>query len=281
MFSAPEERARQVLWRALAVFREDLKAVFDRDPAAKNALEVILAQPGLHAVWLHRIAHGLHRAGLPVVPRLVSHFNRFFTGIEIHPGARIGKRFFIDHGMGVVIGETAEIGDDCVLYQGVSLAIVHTHDIPSLRGAKRHPTLLNDVTVGAGAKILGAITIGNGANIGAGSVVTRDVPAHATVVGANRIVAERDPETGQQRKVTDRQGLAGQMSLPDPELELIRALHARVRELEARLHALETRPGAVRDIRLEGVGAVAGTPVPADPARAFEERVRAMEGWKD
>ena len=273
-----------MLWRALAVFREDLRAVFDRDPAAKNAVEVVLAQPGLHAVWLHRVAHALHQAGLPVVPRLISHLNRFITGIEIHPGARIGRRFFIDHGMGVVIGETAEIGDDCVLYQGVSLAIVHTHDIPSLRGAKRHPTLLNEVTVGAGAKILGAITIGEGANIGAGSIVTRDVPAHATVVGANRIVAELDPETGQLRKVSDRQG---QMSLPDPELELIRALHARVRELEARLHALETRPGPVRDIRLEGTGggAAAGgavpVPQPADPARVFEERVRAMEGWKD
>ena len=256
--------------------------MFDRDPAAKNVLEVVLAQPGLHAVWLHRIAYALHVARVPLLPRLVSHFNRFITGIEIHPGARIGRRFFIDHGMGVVIGETAEIGDDCVLYQGVSLAIVHTHDIPSLRGAKRHPTLMNDVTVGAGAKILGAITIGESANIGAGSIVTRDVPAHATVVGANRIVAERDPETGQLRKVSDRQG---QMSLPDPELELIRALHARVRELEARLHALETRPGAVRDIRLEGAGAgpAAGgpVPVPTDSARAFEERVRAMEGWKD
>jgi serine O-acetyltransferase len=271
-----------VLWRALAVLREDMKAVFDRDPAAKNALEVVLAQPGLHAVWLHRIAHALLKAGVPVLPRLVSHFNRFITGIEIHPGARIGRRLFIDHGMGVVIGETAEIGDDCVLYPGVSRAIVHTHDIPSLRGAKRHPTLLNDVTVGAGAKILGAITIGDGAIVGAGSVVTRDIPAHATVVGTNRIVAERDPETGQLRKVTDRQG---QMSLPDPELELIRALHARVRELEARLHALETRPGAIRDIRLEGAGAGAAAggpvPVPVDPARAFEERVRAMEGWKD
>lgn len=269
-----------MLWRALAVFREDVRAVFDRDPAAKNLLEVLLAQPGLHAVWLHRVAYALHRTGVPVLPRLVSHLNRFLTGIEIHPGARIGSRLFIDHGMGVVIGETAEIGDDCLLYQGVSLAIVHTHDVPSLRGAKRHPTLLNNVTVGAGAKILGAITIGDGVIIGAGSIVTRDIPAHATVVGANRIVAERDPETGELRKVSDRQG---QMSLPDPELELIRALHARVRELEARLHALETRPGAVRDIRLEGTAA--GQPaigvVPSDPARAFEERVRAMEGWKD
>ena len=270
-----------MLWRALTVLREDLQAVFDRDPAAKNTLEVVLAYPGLHAIWLHRLAHLLYGAGLPVIPRVLSHVNRFLTGIEIHPGAKIGRRFMIDHGMGVVIGETAEIGDDCLLYQGVSLAIVHTQDVPSLRGKKRHPTLGNNVTVSAGAKILGAITIGDGANIGAGSVVTRDVPPHATVVGVNRIVAELDPETGEKRRVSDRQG---QMSLPDPELELIRALHARVRELEARLHALETRPGAIRDIRLEGAGAgAAGTPVPvpADPARAFEERVRAMEGWKD
>jgi serine O-acetyltransferase len=266
-----------LLSRALRILREDLQAVFDRDPAAKNVVEVLLAYPGLHAIWLHRIAHALHRADLPVVPRLISHFNRFLTGIEIHPGARIGRRFFIDHGMGVVIGETAEIGDDCLLYQGVSLAIVHTQDIPRLRGAKRHPTLMNNVTVGAGAKILGAITIGDCAYVGAGAVVSRDIPPHTTVVGANRIVAERDPETGELRRVPEPQV---RMSLPDPELELIRALHARVRELEARLNALETRPGAVRDIRLEGRGEPVTVPAP-DPARAFEERVRAMEGWKD
>ena len=276
-----------MLRRALGVFREDLHAVFERDPAAKNVVEVVLAYPGLHAIWLHRVAHALHRQGVPVLPRLLSHFNRFVTGIEIHPGARIGRRFMIDHGMGVVIGETAEIGDDCMLYQGVSLAIVHTHDVPSLRGAKRHPTLLNSVTVGAGAKILGAITVGEGAYIGAGSVVMRDVPAHTTVVGVpGRVVAERDPETGERRRVVTEQ--RGQVSLPDPELELIRALHSRVRELEERLNALEARPGTARDIRLEREAAwgAAGTPVPAgaggaSPARAFEEQVRAMEGWKD
>jgi len=266
-----------LLSHALRVFREDLQAVFERDPAAKNVVEVVLAYPGLHAIWLHRIAHALLRAGVPIIPRLISHLNRFLTGIEIHPGATIGRRLFIDHGMGVVIGETAEIGDDCMLYQGVSLAIVHTHDVPRLRGTKRHPTLGNCVTVGAGAKLLGAITIGEGVIVGAGSIVTRDVPPHTTVVGTNRIVAERDPETGELRRVPDQQV---RMSLPDPELELIRALHTRVRELEARLNALETRPGAVRDIRLEGRGEPVTVP-PPDPARAFEERVRAMEGWKD
>jgi serine O-acetyltransferase len=223
------------------VLATDVQAAFDGDPAAKSTDETIFCYPGLLAITVQRLAHELHNLGVPLLPRIMTEYAHSLTGIDIHPAAKLGASFFIDHGTGVVIGETAEIGDDCVLYQGVSLAIVHTHDIPSLRGAKRHPTLLNDVTVGAGAKILGAITIGDGAIVGAGSVVTRDIPAHATVVGANRIVAERDPETGQLRKVTDRQG---QMSLPDPELELIRALHARVRELEARLHALETRPGS-------------------------------------
>jgi serine O-acetyltransferase len=229
--------------RVLRVLREDLEAVFDRDPAAKNVIEVVLTQPGLHAIWLHRIAHALLQGGVPVLPRLVSHFNRFVTGIEIHPGATIGRMCFIDHGMGVVIGETAEIGDHVTLYQGVTLGISHTRDVRSLRGKKRHPTLEDNVTVTVGAKILGAITIGHGAIVGAGSVVVRDVPPHTTVVGVpGRVVVERDPQTGTERRVD---GPAPRtVDLPDPELELIRGLHERVVELEGRLASLEERPTA-------------------------------------
>lgn len=224
--------------RALSRLREDLQAVYDRDPAAHNVVEVILAYPGLHAIWIHRVAHSLYRRGVPVVPRLISHLGRFLTGIEIHPGAKIGRKFFIDHGMGVVIGETAEIGDNVTLYQGVTLGISHTRNVQSLRGAKRHPTLRDHVTVSVGSQILGAITVGEGATVGAGSVVVKDVPPHTTVVGVpGRVVVERDPATGTVRRVDERPPRT--IDLPDPELELIRALHRRVQELEARLASLE------------------------------------------
>jgi serine O-acetyltransferase len=199
----------------------------------------VLAYPGLHAIWLHRLAHRLHRAGVPVVPRLISHVARFATGIEIHPGARVGRKCFIDHGMGVVIGETAEIGDNVTLYQGVTLGITHNRDVRRLRGKKRHPTLEDGVTVGVGAKLLGAITIGEGAIIGAGSVVNRDVPAHTTVVGVpGRVVVERDPATGAERRVDAPPPRT--VDLPDPVLEVIRCLHQKVLELEERLERAES-----------------------------------------
>jgi serine O-acetyltransferase len=158
----------------LSDMRGDVQAIFDRDPAAVNTLEVLLAYPGLHAIWLHRIAHALEVRRVPVLPRLISHFNRFVTGIEIHPGAVIGKRFFIDHGMGVVIGETAEVGDDVLLYQGVTLGGT------GKRRGKRHPTLGSHVIVGVGAMVLGAITIGDHVRIGGGSVVIKDVPSYSS-----------------------------------------------------------------------------------------------------
>jgi serine O-acetyltransferase len=227
---------------ALRVLRSDLEAVFERDPAARSVVEVILTYPGLHAIWLHRIAHRLKEMGVPLVPRLISSFNRFVTGIEIHPGAKIGRSFFIDHGMGVVIGETAEIGDHVTLYQGVTLGISHTRDVRSLRGKKRHPTLEDRVTVTVGAKILGAITVGEGAIVGAGSVVVRDVPPHTTVVGVpGRVVIERDPLTGTERRIPDQQP-PRTMDLPDPEQDQFRALQQRILELESRLGALEQRP---------------------------------------
>ncbi|MDQ3700700.1 MAG: serine O-acetyltransferase [Chloroflexota bacterium] len=222
----------------LQTLRDDLLAVFDRDPAARNIVEVVLAYPGLHAIWLHRLAHRMHGAGIPIFPRLLSHFNRWITGIEIHPGATIGRGFFIDHGMGVVIGETAEIGDNVTLYQGVTLGIYHAQAARRLRGTKRHPTLGDGVIAGVGAKILGAITIGRGAIIAPGAVVTRDVPAYATAMGIPaRIVTVRDPETGEKRRVDVAQPRLA--DLPDPLLELIRCMQEKIAELESRLTGVE------------------------------------------
>lgn len=158
-------------------FKEDIMTIFQRDPAARSWLEVVSCYPGLHALWFHRAAHALYKARLFLLARLISHFARFLTGIEIHPGASIGRRFFIDHGMGVVIGETAEIGDDVLIYKGVVLGGT------SLEKKKRHPTLGNNVVVGSNAIVLGAINLGNNSRIGAGSVVIHDVPAGATAVG--------------------------------------------------------------------------------------------------
>lgn len=198
--------------------RNDIKAVFDNDPAAVSLIEVLLAYPGFHARQLHRIAHTLYNWHVPILPRLVSHFNRCLTGIEIHPGAKIGEGFFIDHGMGVVIGETAEIGDNCVLYQGVTLGGT------SMQRVKRHPTLGNNVEVGAHAQIIGAITIGDNTKVGSGSVVVNSAPANATVVGVpGRVVAIRNPDTNTVE------------SLPDPVWDRMDKLERRVEGLEKQL----------------------------------------------
>lgn len=179
-------------WRA--VLAEDVATAIARDPAARSKTEVVLAYPGLHALWVHRVSHALWLKGHYLVARLLSQLSRAITGVEIHPGASIGRRFFIDHGMGVVIGETTEIGDDVMLYQGVTLGG------RSLQKVKRHPTLEDGVVVGAGARVLGAITIGEGAQVGANAVVVRDVPAGAVVVGVPGRIRER-----------------GGPELPDPE----------------------------------------------------------------
>jgi len=207
--------------------REDIDTVFARDPAAVSKVEVLLAYPGLHALWIYRLSHYLWQRRVPILPRLVSHIGRFLTGIEIHPGATIGRRFFIDHGMGVVIGETSEIGDDVTLYQGVTLGGTGKE-----RG-KRHPTLGNNVMVGVGARVLGAITIGDNVKIGAGSVVLKDVPPNTTVVGVpGRVVVFRDPQEGRVER------------LPDPDAEALAYLQAKVTELENRLAALEAARSA-------------------------------------
>lgn len=202
--------------------REDIKAARKRDPAATSDLEVVLTYPGFHARELHRLTNAMHDRGFRLMARLVSHVGRYATGIEIHPGARIGRGLFIDHGMGIVIGETAVIGDDCHLLQGVTLGGT------SSRRAKRHPTLGDNVVVGAGAKLIGDITVGDNAKIGAGSVVVTNVPPNATVVGVpGHIVAFADP------------GDDTVLRLPDPEWDIIERLSDRVEELEARLARME------------------------------------------
>lgn len=208
----------------LTSLREDAQAIIQNDPAARNHLEVAL-YPGLHAITLHRLTHKLWQAGVPFFPRLMSQVGRFLTGIEIHPGAQIGHALFIDHGMGVVIGETAIVGDRVVLYQDVTLGGT------GKQSGKRHPTIGDDVVIGVGAKVLGAITIGDGARVGGGAVVVKDVPPHSTAIGVPaRIVQTRDPVTGTTRRVEQ---------LPDPEGAMLNALHTKVCELELRLHELE------------------------------------------
>ena len=207
----------------LRSIRRDIRAALDRDPAARNAIEVILAYPGFHARQLHRLAHALHVRGVPLLPRLISQLSRAVTGIEIHPGARIGEGFFIDHGMGVVIGETTQIGEDCHLYQGVTLGGT------SNKRTKRHPTLGRGVTVGANASVIGAVRIGDNVRIGAGSVVVTNVPPNATVVGVpGHIVAYHTPGNDTIER------------LPDPEWDRLQQLERRVRELEDQLARLQS-----------------------------------------
>lgn len=210
----------------ISSLKNDVKAVLERDPAARNAAEVWLAYPGFHARQYHRLAYTLFRWGVPLLPRMISHLSRFLTGIEIHPGARIGEGLFIDHGMGVVIGETSEIGDNVTIYQGVTLGGT------SLQKIKRHPTIQNNVVIGVGAKIIGDITIGENSKIGAGSVVINSVPPHATVVGVpGRIIAVRNPDTDTVEK------------LPDPVWEELQNMGRQIAQLEKRLAEMERRKG--------------------------------------
>jgi len=214
------------MWERL---REDIRTIRERDPAAKNYVEIFLCYPGLHAIWFHRIAHFLYRHRWYTLARLISHFSRWITGIEIHPGVTIGRRLFIDHGMGVVIGETTEIGDDCLIYKGVVFGGT------TLEKKKRHPTLGNRVIVGSNSTILGAITIGDGAKIGSGSVVVKAVPPGATVVGVpGRIVESLTPE---KMDLDFEHG-----NLPDPLSDIMKMLlqlHGKLEERVKRLERLE------------------------------------------
>lgn len=217
----------------LGKMHEDVRTVFKRDPAARNALEVLICYPGLHALWLHRVAHALWVRGLKLVARILSHLGRFLSGIEIHPGATIGRRVFIDHGMGVVIGETAEVGDDVLMYQGVVLGGT------TLEKKKRHPTLGNGVVVGAGSILLGAIAVGAGAKVGAGSVVLSDVEPGTVVVGVPaRATSKRKPGA---------EGDLDHARLPDPVASAIRTVLAQNAELRERVKKLETMRGEVTE----------------------------------
>jgi len=211
------------------LLREDIRTVFARDPAARNMLEVLFCYPGLHALWFHRLAHFLWQHKLRFFGRLLSHFNRFITGVEVHPGASIGRRFFLDHGMGVVIGETAEIGDDVLMYQGVVLGGT------SLEKKKRHPTIENNVVIGAAAIVLGPITVENGARIGANSVVVNSVPGGTTVVG----IPGRAVGDGIEPVFNLEHG-----KLPDPINEIIRPILEEQNRLAERVKELEKLIGS-------------------------------------
>jgi serine O-acetyltransferase len=223
--------------------REDIRAVFERDPAVRSRWEVVFAYPGFHAVLFHRLAHRLWTAGWTTLARVVSHFSRFLTGIEIHPGARIGRRLFIDHGMAVVIGETAEIGDDVTLYQGVSLAGT------SLEKGKRHPTIEDWVLIGAGAAVLGPITIGRHSRIGAGSVVVNTVPPHSTVVGIpGKVVKEGGLHQPSGRPIIT----LDHANLPDPLSRALTTLLEHIEKMEQRLEELSSRQGLLEDRAAKG-----------------------------
>ena len=205
-------------------FLTDLRTPLERDPAANSWVEVVLAYPGFHAITAHRFIHRVYKLRLRVLARVLSHLARFLTGIEIHPGASIGRRVFIDHGLGVVIGETAEVGDGCTIYQGVTLGGTSLHRI------KRHPTLEEGVIVGANASVIGAIVIGKGSRVGSGSVVVKDVPPNSTVVGVPGRIVLQDGRPVQ--LVSDRP----QLDMPDPQAALINDLTARVARLETQVH---------------------------------------------
>jgi serine O-acetyltransferase len=242
--------------------KEDVECVFDRDPAARNWLEVVTAYPGFHAMRMHRLSHMLWQNGLRWLARFVSHISRWLTGIEIHPGARIGRRFFIDHGMGVVIGETAEIGDDCTIYHGVTLGGT------SWEKGKRHPTLGNDVVIGAGAKVLGPINIGDDVRIGSNAVVLKDVPMGATVVGIpGRIVSigQKSEQDKRREAIARKMGFdayGGTQDMPDPVANAINSMldhiHVMDKRLEDMCQGLKSLGASVPDIELPELTALDG-----------------------
>ncbi len=209
------------MWK---LWKEDIQVVFDQDPAARSYMEVILTYSGLHAIWAHRLAHFFFKKKLFFIARVISQISRFFTGIEIHPGAVIGRRLFIDHGMGVVIGETCEIGDDVTLYQGVTLGGTGKE-----RG-KRHPTLADNVLVATGAKVLGSITVGENSKVGAGSVVLKDVPPNSTVVGIPGKVVIQDGV-----KVRD----LNHQHMPDPVMDKCEVMEMKIAALQRELDELK------------------------------------------
>lgn len=238
--------------------REDIKCVFDRDPAARNMFEVLTTYPGLHAVLCHRLYHRLWNMGFKWLSRWLSALSRLLTGIEIHPGARIGNRFFIDHGMGVVIGETAEIGDDCTLYHGVTLGGT------SWKKGKRHPTLGNNVVIGAGAKVLGPITMGNDSRVGSNSVVLKDVPQGATVVGVPGrviVVEEKSEKTKARAEIAKKIGFDAYgmtEDMPDPIARAINCMldhtHVMDKKIEEMCGAIKSLGAEIGELQLPELG---------------------------
>lgn len=226
----------------LNTLKEDIQVVFDRDPAARNVWEIFFTYPGFHALFFYRVAHFFWVNGFKGLGRFISHLGRFFTGIEIHPGAKIGRRFFIDHGMGVVIGETAEIADDVTIYQGVTLGGT------SLRKEKRHPTVESFVVIGAGAAVLGPVTIGRNSRIGSGSVVVSPVPPNSTVVGIPGKVVERAgmPQDRESPMID-----LDHHRLPDPVAKAISGLAEVIQKLDNRINELSARQGGLEERQTE------------------------------
>lgn len=212
-------------------FREDIRVIFDRDPAAKGVWEVLTCYPGLHAIWLHRIAHKLYKRGWVFLSRFISHINRFLTGVEIHPGATLSEGLFIDHGMGLVIGETAEIGKNVTIYKGVTLGGTGKEK------GKRHPTIGDNVVISTGATVLGSIKIGDNVKIGAGSVVLKDVPDNTTVVGVPGRIVVKNGQKVSDANITDID--LNHAQLPDPVQEMILCLQRKIIRMENRIEELE------------------------------------------
>ena len=232
--------------------KEDIQVVFERDPASRSALETLIASPGFHAILLHRLNHWLWTKKLYLLARFAAHLSRFLTGVEIHPGASIGRRFFIDHGMGIVIGETSEIGDDCSIYHGVTLGGT------TWQKGKRHPTLKNGVIIGAGAKVLGPITLGANARIGSNAVVVKDVPDDATVVGIPGRVIVRESRAEEKLKKAQREAMArkigfdaygGSKDMPDPIQNTLDALLDHMHKVDEEMEELKKKldKGTSRD----------------------------------
>lgn len=231
-----------------ATLKEDIQVVFERDPAARNAIETLIACPGLHAILCHRVNHWLWKKKRHLLARFTAHVSRFLTGVEIHPGATIGRRLFIDHGMGIVIGETSEIGDDCSIYHGVTLGGT------TWQKGKRHPTLKNGVIIGAGAKVLGPITVGVDARIGSNAVVVKDVPDHATVVGIpGRVIAqkttagddaEKDEKEARREAMAKKIGFdayGGSRDMPDPVQNALDAMLDHMHKVDKELESLKKK----------------------------------------
>jgi serine O-acetyltransferase len=219
--------------------REDIRCVLERDPAARSSFEVLTCYPGVHALWMHRLANACWHSGLRWLARFVSHLARWLTGIEIHPGATVGRRVFIDHGMGVVIGETAEIGDDCTIYQGVTLGGTSLY-----RGTKRHPTLGRGVVIGAGAKVLGGFTVGDGAKVGSNAVVVKPVPAGATATGIPARIIE--PSASDSAPAAPAAGFSAYGLTPSADDPLSIALHRLINEASDQAQLLEAIVAALR-----------------------------------